>query len=79
MDRVRFAERIKGSDLRLDIIDDLTRRLSVASAEGCAHVVRDYEAAMVERRKQVLKSHARYHGGKSPSPRDKRMICLDLK
>lgn len=79
MDRTRFAARIEASDLRRDIVSGLLARLKVASSEGCAAVVRDFDAAMMERRKQVLSSHRRFFAGQAPDPRNKMAVSLNVK
>lgn len=72
MDKDKLMARINDADLPFAARDDLLRRLTVASHEGVAHVVRDFEGAMAERRKQVLQSHRRAHQGLAP----RNKLCL---
>jgi len=75
--KAKLDERIKDADLSKPVIDDLRTRLSVASHEGVAKVMRDFEGAMAERRKQVLQSHRRAHQGLAP--RNKLCLAFCLK
>jgi hypothetical protein len=79
MDRVKLACRIEEADIPKSVSDFLLKRLSVASHEGVAAVVRDFEVAMVQRRAEVLQSHKRFWRGITPPPRDKRMPTLLVK
>lgn len=79
MDREKLRQRIEDADIPGEDRQNLLLRLKVASHEGCAAVVRDFEAAMVRRRKQVLQSHRRFWEGRNPSPNDKRMIVMAVK
>jgi hypothetical protein len=79
MDREKLAERISDSDIPSGTRELLLVRLKVASHDGCAAVVRDFEAAVTKRRCQVLPSHRRFFAGRGPAPSDKRMASTSFK
>jgi hypothetical protein len=79
MDREKLAQRITDSPIPRDEADLLLRRLKVASCEGCAAVVRDFDTAMARERARVLKSHRHRGLGRSPSPMNKLMPVLSFK
>lgn len=63
-ERKILEKRIRNADLLPGEQDLLLKRLSVASHEGVAAVVRDFETAMQKRRISVLQSHRRFHEGR---------------
>jgi hypothetical protein len=76
MDRDKLAQTIRESVIALAEQDLLLRRLKIASHDGVAAVVRDYQIEVEKCRTKVLQSHRRYWHGQSPSPRDKKMVTL---
>jgi hypothetical protein len=79
MDREKFRQQIEDSPLNRDLTSFLLARLKVASHEGCAAVVRDFEEAMIAYRRKVLPSHRRYFQGRMPDPMNKQMISFEVK
>jgi hypothetical protein len=71
-----LEKRIRNADLLPDDKDLLLKRLSVASHEGIAAVVRDFEVFMQKRRISMLQSHRRFHEGRFGS--DKRAVTLNI-
>jgi hypothetical protein len=57
MDKCKLQSHIVESDLKLADQNFLLLRLKVASHEGVAAIVRDFEQLMVKRRAEVLPSH----------------------
>jgi hypothetical protein len=57
MDKEKLIKRIRTSDIPPGDAEALIRRLKVASHEGVAAVVRDFDHAMALRRARVLPSH----------------------
>ena len=57
MDKIKLGIQIAEADLKFIDRDFLLTRLKVASHEGVAAIVRDFEAAMVKRRAELLPSH----------------------
>lgn len=78
MDREKLAQRIADSVIPKEDTEMLLKRLKVASNEGCAAVVRDFEDLMARERRKLLQSHRRVYSGRC-SPQDKRMILTSFK
>lgn len=70
----RLELRIRESVVDGPTQDFLLRRLKVASHEGVAAIVRDFEAAIVEVRKKVLQSHRLRHAARGLNFRNKSML-----
>lgn len=71
-----LAKRIENADLLPDDKDLLQKRLSVASHEGIAAIVRDFDTLMFKRRQLLLQSHRRYAQGLHG--RDKLGVTLNI-
>jgi hypothetical protein len=57
MDKTKLALQIAQADIRKVDSELLLMRLKVASHEGVAAIVREFDALMVKRRCEVLPSH----------------------
>jgi hypothetical protein len=79
MNREKLAEQIAGADIPTGDKELLILRLHVASHEGCAAIVREFEGAMTKRRKACLASHRRFFEGRGSAPFDKRMVMTSFK
>lgn len=75
-ERKILEKRIRNADLLPCDKDLLLKRLSIASHEGGAAVVRDFETLMQKRRISVLQSHRRFHEGRFGS--DKQGVTLNI-
>lgn len=78
MDRSKLAKQIEQSDLAPAEVDLLLRRLKIASSEGCAAIVRDFEQSVKLHRCKTLQSHRRYYQGLAPSPQTKIGVTLNI-
>lgn len=66
MDKEKLEKTITGADIPRAEKDLLLRRLKVGSHEGVAHVVRDFQEAVLQKRREVCQSHRRYSQGLMP-------------
>lgn len=78
MDRTKLVKQIEASDLAPAETDLLLRRLKIASSEGVAAVVRDFEYSVKINRCRKLQSHRRYFQGLAPSPQTKIGVTLNI-
>lgn len=78
-DRERLAKRIQESPLNNVETDLLLRRLSVASSEGCAKVLRDFDNQMAAYRMKVLASHRASSANGGVSRLTKQGFAFDFK
>jgi hypothetical protein len=82
MDREKLKRDIIESPLNKIETDMLVRRLAVASSEGCAAVVRDFDVAMAQYRQKTLASHRLrrgFVGSAFKSFQTKQGFCLNTK
>lgn len=76
LQREKLAKQIEASPLDNPTRQQLISRLKVASHEGCAAVIRDFEAGMEKYRREKLPSYRRTHPG---APMNKAALILHAK